>query len=171
MNIKYVAAAAVVAMLIIAPFGSFFYLKSGLKYRLESMAQLEPKIIDESKQEVVKQVLQPQMAALLHLGGDTDAKGIDLLKQVDDRIVDRDNFEIFTNASKSNFKATAQIQYIDSELVESLKENQFMLFDTSATLRYVYDYGPDHAKLMIRHLAVVIPVPKSREIKLKRELE
>lgn len=170
MKMKYLVAAAVVAMLIIAPFGSYFYLKSGLVYRLESMEQLKPKEASAEYKAFLDQVVNPHMAALIHLGGDDDLKGIELLKQVDDRIVDRDNFELFTLSSKGTFEPNAEIQYVeDLEIVDS--EYQFMLIDTAGTLRYEYAYGPDHSKDMIRHLAVIIPVPKSREIKLRRELE
>jgi hypothetical protein len=168
---RYLVAAAVVAMLIGAPMGSFFYLKYGLKYRLETQAQLSPKDIDQGLNVQVTGLLKESNAAMIHLGGPQDVIGIELLQKLDERIVDRDNFELLSNADPASFDSKAKIRFYNNDSLSDSLNYQFILVDTSGIVRYEYAYGVDHAKEMIRHLSVVIPLPKHREIKLKREIE
>ena len=62
---KYLIASAVVLMLIGAPLGSYFYLKSGLKYRLESQEQLAPKEVSQEVLSSIEKIRTSKTAALI----------------------------------------------------------------------------------------------------------
>lgn len=171
MNGKVVSGLAIVLVLIIAPIGSFFYLRAGLKYRLESQEQLEAQEISESLKKSIIDVITPYHVSLLHLGGDADEDGLDLLSKIDDRIVERDFFEVITNASLSSLPPKTNILSKDINVSSESNQVQFVLLDTSGVVRHLYNFGEDHSKSLIRHLSVVIPMPKSREIKLNREIQ
>ena len=91
---KYLAGIAVVLMLIGAPMGSYFYLKNGLEYRLESQEQLQAKTVSDVINNHIETVRTPKTAALIHTSHDNRVADIKLLDQIDERIVDRDHFEI-----------------------------------------------------------------------------
>ncbi len=168
---KYLIAGAVVAMLILAPMGSYFYLQSGLKYRLESQEQLKPKEIDSQLYAGLKSIVTPKTAALVHLYDDDSPADIDILKKIDDRIVDRDHFEIITYSDPEQFDEGNKIRFLNAPQLSYLSKDRFILIDSSGIVRNTYEGNIDFSKELIRHLAVVIPIPKSRDIRLKRELE
>jgi len=50
--------------------------------------------------------------------------------------------------------------------------SSFLLFDTSNVLRAEYKLSDDVGKELIRHLAVIIPIPAQKsEVKLKRDIQ
>jgi hypothetical protein len=169
---KFVSAVAVVVVLIVAPIGSYFYLRAGLKYRLESQVQLQEPIVNALLKKTLLSIRSEKTASLFHLGGNDDKEGIELLQRVDERIVDRDHFEIFSNATSASFKNEKnKIKLINNDSLGLFDDIQFVLIDTAGMLRHVYNFNEDHSKSLIRHLSVVIPMPQSREIKLNREIQ
>ncbi len=168
---KYLIAAAVVLVLIGAPFGSYFYLKYGLEYRLESQEQLKPKEVDASVIRAIKELVPYGTAALIHTRGDEDTKGIELLNKVGERIVDRDYFAIYSSAASTNFDKISKVTSDPSAKMKDLIDDHFILIDSAGIVRNTYPGNKDISKELIRHLSVVIPLPKNREIKLERELE
>lgn len=168
---KFLIAGAVVAMLVLAPIGSYFYLQSGLKYRLESQEQLKAKEVSSELLKHVHSIVTPKTAALIHLYNDNNESDIDILKKIDERIVDRDHFEIISYADPTNFLEKNKIRFLTEPVLIHLSKHRFMLMDSSGVVRNTYPGDNDFSKELIRHLAVVIPLPKSRDIRLKRELE
>ncbi len=168
---KYLIAGAVVAMLIGAPLGSYFYLKSGLKYRLESQEQLKEKEVSAATSQAIERVRTPATAALIHASSDPRPVDIDLLKEIDERIVDRDHFEIITRLDKNIFDSFRDIRFITSDSLFTTTAERFILVDSAGVVRNTYMADDDISKELIRHLAVVIPLPKHRDIRLRRELE
>ena len=168
---KYLIASAVVLMLIGAPLGSYFYLKSGLKYRLESQEQLAPKEVAQDVLSSIEKVRTSKTAALIHTASDNREADIKLLMEIDDRIVDRDHFEILTFSNETLFTTVRDIRFVnDSSLFDSY-DQRFVLVDSAGVVRNTYSAEEDISKELIRHLAVVIPLPKHRDIRLRRELE
>lgn len=171
MNMKFLSAIAVVLVLIVAPIGSYFYLRAGLKYRLESQNQLLAPEVDSIMKRQILNVISDHTAALVHLGGNNDTQGINLLQQIDERIVDRDFFEIVSNADSTTIQSKNKVRFVGSDHINGLDSIQFVLVDTAGVLRHLYYFNEDHSKTLIRHLSVVIPMPQSREIKLNREIQ
>ena len=169
---RYLIASAVVAILILAPLGSYIYLRSGLKYRLESQAQLSPKEISPELRIKLDSLVSRHRAALVHISTDNNPIDLSLLKKIDDRITDRDFFDIISySTDRTAFGEKSKIKIVDLPVMEHLTNDHFILIDSSGAVRKTYKGGEDFSKELIRHLSVVIPLPKSREIRLKRELE
>jgi hypothetical protein len=168
---KYIAGAAVVLMLIGAPMGSYFYLKNGLKYRLESQEQLQAKQVSTTISQHIETVRTPKTAALIHTAHDNRAADIELLKQVDERIVDRDHFEIISMFAPFSSERKMDIRFIADTVLFAGYDQRFVLVDSAGVVRNTYTADDDISKELIRHLSVVIPLPKHRDIRLRRELE
>ena len=168
---KYLIASAVVLMLIGAPIGSYFYLKSGLKYRLESQEQLAPKEVSQAVSSAIEQVRTEKTAALIHTASDNKESDIKLMMEIDDRIVDRDHFELISFSDPASFGKVRDIRFIDDPNQFGAYDQRFVLVDSAGVVRNTYTADDDISKELIRHLAVVIPLPKHRDIRLRRELE
>ncbi len=168
---KYLIASAVVLMLIGAPLGSYFYLKSGLKYRLESQEQLKPKEVSEEILSSLEKVRTTQTAALIHTASDNREADVKLLLEIDDRIVDRDHFELISFSNPASFGEIRDIRFVDDPSLFQNYDQRFVLVDSAGVVRNTYSAEQDISKELIRHLAVVIPLPKHRDIRLRRELE
>ena len=168
---KYIAGIAVVLMLIGAPLGSYFYLKNGLKYRLESQEQLQAKQVSTTIKDHIEAVRTPKTAALIHTAFDNRAADITLLSQIDERIVDRDHFEIISMSDPFASDRDLEIRFITDSVLFNGYDQRFVLVDSAGVVRNTYKADDDISKELIRHLAVVIPLPKHRDIRLRRELE
>jgi len=168
---KYIAGIAVVLMLIGAPLGSYFYLKNGLKYRLESQEQLRVKIVSEKIQNHIETVRTPKTAALIHTAHDDRVADIELLDRIDERIVDRDHFEIISLSRPFESDRALDIRFVSDSLLFSGYDQRFILVDSAGAVRNTYTNDEDISKELIRHLSVIIPLPKHRDIRLRRELE
>lgn len=168
---KYIMASAVVAILILAPLGSYLYLKSGFSYRLKAMEELEPKEIDSQLKVWLSTALEPNTkVTLIHLPGEEVSQELALLKQLDERIVDKTSFEIISFADEDP-GYEGDIIYRPGFNVSQIEKHPFLLLDTAGIVRNYYDMDETTSKRLIKHLAVLIPMPERREIKLKRELK
>ena len=168
---KYVAGIAVVLMLIGAPMGSYFYLKNGLEYRLESQEQLQAKTVSDVINNHIETVRTPKTAALIHTSHDNRVADIKLLDQIDERIVDRDHFKIISMSDPFESERTLDIRFVSDSSLFQAYDQRFILVDSAGVVRNTYTADEDISKELIRHLAVVIPLPKHRDIRLRRELE
>ena len=166
-----ILALAVVAVLIAAPLGSFLFLQNGYEYRLESLDQLQPKEISKEAQELITEHAPFKgNARLIHIPGDRPKSEDELLRQIDDKIVDRTRFDILGLGKPYQNNEDHQIEYQQLGKLESISE-QFVLIDTANIVRAAYSFEPGIEKSIIRHLSVVIPVPRSKKIKLNRKKE
>lgn len=162
---------AVAAVLIAAPLGSFLFLQNGYEYRLESLDQLKPKEISIQSQDLINQHAPfTGNARLIHIPGEEPASEDLLLHQIDEKIVDRERFDILGFGTQIQNREDHEIQYLNMSGLTTSKE-QFILIDTANVIRASYSFQPDVEKEIIRHLSVVIPVPRSKKIKLNREKE
>lgn len=161
-------ALAVVATLVVAPIGSYFYLRKGLEYRLESLDQLqEKKVAPEVLSLVESRAPFNGNARLIHFPGSQKEAEMELLKSVDDQIVDRARFEIVSFSDDSKSLEEQKILFVGT--AEPSPEIQFMMIDTSNVVRSTYIYNDELGKDIIRHLSVLVPVPTSRSVTLNRE--
>ena len=165
----YIMALAVVLILIVAPLGSFFFLRSGIEYRIESLEQLEPKNIDSQLDGVIR--LKAPFngnARLIHIPGAEIERELMALNRLDGQIVDRQRFEIISLTNAPDDEDESGVKFVPSNHHVTF-DQQFVLIDTSDVVRGVYAYREGIEKEIIRHLSVVIPVPKKKSIHLKRE--
>lgn len=160
---------AVVLILIIAPIGSYIFLRSGFEYRVESLDQLQPKKISSQLDGVIRlKAPFSGNARLVHIPGPAVNQELELLYQIDKKIVDRERFEIYSLTEDPGLKDKHKIQFIPSQHNVNFDE-QFILLDTSDVIRGVYPFEQGIEMEIIRHLSVVIPMQKRRSITIKRD--
>ena len=162
-----ITALAVVAVLCVAPIGSYIFLKGGFDYRLESLNQLQPKELDDQLSDLVATHAPFQgNARLIHIPGSEENDELVVLREIDNQIVDRSRFDIISFASNNSTEKNK----IDFKVAPSVQsETQYVLIDTSNIVRGTYAFEETVGKEIIRHLSVVIPLPPQREISLNRE--
>ena len=164
-----ISAIAVALVLCAAPIGSYLFLKSGFTYRLESISQLTPKDLPSNLVSLIDQFAPFEgNARLIHIPGTNETKELDVLFEIDDKIVDRNRFDI-TSFSEDDTKRRHNINFVDGP--EYSGNEQFVLIDTSNVIRGVYPYGEGVGGEIIRHLSVVIPMPEQRSISLNRKTD
>lgn len=160
---------AVLFMLVIAPAVSYVYLKKGFDYRLESIDQLKEKEISADLRDFIDaQDPFKGNARLIHLPGSDLSAELAVLDVIDERIVDRERFDIVSFANEPSADRIDKIDFKSLRATVS-SEYQFLLIDTANVIRAVYPYTKDVGKDIMRHLSVVIPVPTKREITLLRD--
>ena len=168
--IKYLTATAVAIVLVIAPLGSYFYLKSGFDYRVKYIEELEEKPMDAVLLDSLNQYFATPKVRLIHIPGKKPKEELELLRQIDRRMVDKTYFETITFSNVPTGR-NGDIIYIGTRSWIQNLDYTFYLTDTSGTVRNFYKMSPDLSKTLIKHLAVLIPMPKKRQIILKRDLE
>lgn len=169
---KYLGASVLTFFLVGAPIGSYLFLKSGYEHRLHSIEELKEKELSpELKTFLSLKLPTDGMAKLVHLPGADPQKEFDLLAQISEKIVDRNRFEIISYYTNADKLKTRRIRIDTSSAAIPSSEFEYLLIDTSGLVRNTYKLSAQTSKLLMRHLAVVIPVPKSRSIQLKRDLQ
>lgn len=158
---KYIIASAVVLLLIGAPLGSYFYLKSGFVYRLNSLEELQQKNIDNDLNHLLDSIVPDNnKVSLVYLQRAGDNLANDQLAAIEEQIVDRTNFQ------------TIRVDAADTRLLNQVDQSvSFYLLDTAGVVRNYYESDDETLKRIIRHLSVVIPMPKRRNVRLQRDVE
>lgn len=157
-------------MLIIAPLGSWVYLKLGVDYRKGSLEQLTPKEIPSSlKAGLGSLISETGKAKLLHINSLDDSEAKELLNRIDTAIVDKTFFDI-VSFGKSRGDAASGILYKNKEPIDY--DYPLILLDSMNVMRAEYKMDENTGKDIMRHLAVVIPMPKQvNKIQLKRDID
>ncbi len=162
-----ISAIAVAVVLCVAPIGSYLFLKGGFQYRLESLNQLVPKDIDPELQMLISEYAPFKgNARLIHVPGTSEKEELSVLDDIDDQIVDRERFDIYS-FSANTFTHKHKVDFVKAPAF--INQYQFVLIDTSNQVRGVYPFGEDIRKEIIRHLSVVLPMPRQKTITLKRD--
>ncbi len=163
---------AVVFILVVAPIVSFLFLKYGFNYRMESVEQLLPKDKNTAVVQLIDHLRESShKVKLVHVPGNDVNAELTLLRKIDDRIVDREFFEIISFAPKDVFEGIHQVNINDDALpFVKLLDKDFYLIDTFGRLRQDYTLHAGIDDEMIRHLSVVIPMQKRKTIELKRDV-
>lgn len=162
-------AGAVVFLLVVVPIISYFFLRRGFEYRKESLTQLEAKEISHQLATSLHDyALHTGNAQLIHIPGSELEKEVAILEAIDEQIVDRDRFDILSFSEDPLPTSEKKITYVpEAKGIDA--DYSFILIDTANVIRGTYSYHDDLDKELIRHLAVVIPVPKRKTIKLQRD--
>jgi len=160
---------AVVFMLVIVPIVSYVFLRKGFEYRKDSITQLEEKVLDaDLKMHLSKYAPHVGNAQLIHIPSSQNLEEQEVIIAIDDKIVDRDRFDIISFTKDKDTEDDQQIKFVPAgRNIET--PYSFILIDTADVVRGVYPYDGDVGKELMRHLSVVIPVPQRRTITLKRD--
>lgn len=170
MFMKKASIVALFFFIIIAPLISFLYLRGGINFRKSVLEEIKVKSTSPSEAMMLQAVSRSGRVCLIHTGDSTDTGGIEILKKIDEQIVERKFFDLVTSVDSSLLDSENQIDFVSPSLVSGLRGHQFWLIDTSRLLRYKYSYEEDQQKKLIKHLAVLLPMEPRREIKLRREM-
>lgn len=149
------------ALLFLVPFGSWYYLKSGLEYRKNQIREL---VVKDS-------LLSTEVENLVHLKGkttlfvnDSSPNKDKVIEGIRKQFEKTANFQIivFTNASSSADSLSFYPHYINKN-----PQSSYFLLDTAAALRNYYGYTDSEIKKLIEHIASVIPKQKDADINFK----
>lgn len=147
------------ALLIIVPLGSWFYLQRGLEYRKSALTELkEKKHLPEIPDSV--NVFKGKTTLLFF----DYQKASEILVPVVDQFKDAFTFQI---AGSKNDNVFAEVPGF---ILDSLRMDGklFAIVDTSGSVRNYYSSDMKDLKDMVEHLAIVLPQPKEKDIKINQ---
>lgn len=146
------------ALLVIVPLGSWYYLQQGLDYRKNALEVLKPK------------VYLPQIPDSLNIfKGKTTLLFFDypkvagILPPVVEQFKDAFTFQMAGSKNEAGYTKVPGF-VMDSLRLEG---KYFALVDTSGAVRNYYSTDVKELKDMVEHLAIVLPQPKEKDIKIK----
>lgn len=158
---KYIIPLAVTALIIVVPFGSWYYLQTGLNYR-KAIAE---ELVAKGK---VGEDVRPLLAghtSLVVAGGSSDGFR-DTLAQVYDQYRESITFQLVELDSAVSSLGSRHI--LSNQKLDFLPAGAAMaLIDTAGVIRSTYARSAKDVSKAIEHLAVVIPKPQPRDIKMK----
>jgi hypothetical protein len=161
---KYLVSSVVFILIAIVPFGSWYYLQTGLNYRKEALKELEPKGLF-SADGFDNSILRSKTTLFQ-------------LKDVEENVLPK----IFEQYNKSKTYQVVAIdtpdepqsnwKVISSDLANTISSKYdnagFILVDTSMMVRNSYPADMDGVRRMIEHTSIVLPRIKEMDIKLKK---
>jgi len=157
---KYLRGLSVVFVIFVLPAGSWYYLQSGYNYRLQALEELEPKgqFINLDLEQENQDLLEDKVT-LVCLCEDANQEELTTLDNIEDKYDSR-GFQVL------RLKQDA-VDY--SNISATYGAGPLFLIDKDRELRSTYDFEEDEIKELVKHAAIVIPLPSRKKIKLKRE--
>lgn len=164
---KYLIAAAVSLLIIIVPFGSWYYLQTGLNYRKASIEELKPKgdINDLTNR---ADIFKNSTSLVFNSKVAEDLRDkVEIIFEQYESGLSFQLVELSTDSMHDKFGSNHLI-FGDSILSPEFDSNAaFALIDTSGSLRNYYNNSQEDISKLVEHLAIVIPLPKRKDIKMK----
>lgn len=157
---KYLRGLAVVFVIFVLPAGSWYYLQSGYNYRVGALQELEPKgqLIPLAKEKETKDLITDKVTLICLCEGVSD-EDMTTLKNIEEKYDSR-GFQVIRLAQSDADYQSLKNKYGPDPLI---------LIDIKRQLRNTYTLSPDDIKEVVKHIAIVIPMPSRQKIKLKRE--
>lgn len=160
---KYISITAVLLLLFIVPFGSWYYLKKGLDYRKDALKEL-----------LGKDSLSAQLDTLDYLNGKTSiivlensSKLLKVVTTIDEQFKNTPKFQIvYVDSFLNDTKLILPKDYI-AAFISKYQGKSFLLLDEKMILRNTYNADETSIKKLIEHTAIVLPRPKEADIKSK----
>lgn len=160
---KYISALAVIALIFIVPFGSWYYLKVGLDYRKELRVELSP---------------QGNITDLYGLsvpGGKTvlvskrlDSQGLqDSMQQFYDQYEASPTFILLEEDLQGEGMGSKHMALVSSMAGWKESNTHFIAVDTSGQVRATYSASSEDLTRLVEHFAVLLPRPRDKDIKMK----
>ncbi|MCE2788828.1 MAG: hypothetical protein LW630_02815 [Saprospiraceae bacterium] len=162
---KWISWIALFLLLVVVPFGSWYYLKSGLDYRKKALSDLLPK--DSISFNLDSLSIFRGNTTVLVLGQDTTSYQV--IRTINKQFEKVPHFQCLfqdTAAASDGFNILPQ-----GYAVEDLQKYQlgYLLIDTSAKIRNSYAASKHDVKKLIEHTAIVLPREKESDIELKKK--
>lgn len=161
---KYLVSSVVFILIAVVPFGSWYYLQTGLNYRKDALKELEPKGLfsaDDFDNSVLK-----SKTTLFQL---KDVKE-DVLTEIFDQYDKSETYQVV--AVQKPTEVFSNWKVISQELANRISSKYdnagFILVDTSMMVRNTYPADMDGVRRMIEHTSIVLPRVKEMDVKLKK---
>lgn len=150
------------ALVVIVPFGSWYYLRQGLDYRKDALKNLEIKSKLDSTGSMDSLFLGKTTLIVLKKNAEVRKALMPIIDQFNDAYT-------FQVVSDSAVHAEVMITELSSNELLANKKYAFILVDTSGYIRNYYGQSREDLKNLVEHLAVLLPNPKEPDIKLKNQ--
>lgn len=157
---KYLRGLAVVFVIFVLPAGSWYYLQSGYNYRLAALGALEPKgqVLNLLQEKEDPEFLMDKVT-LICLCEHASEANLETLDSIEEKYDSR-GFQVLRLKQDD-----ADYQKLQSKY----GEGPLLLVDKDRELRSTYSFDTEVVKELVQHVAIVIPLPSRKKIKLKRE--
>lgn len=167
---RYLIAAAVILMLFVLPAGSWWYLKSGLEYRIQVRDEAA---IKSPFDEQIAGLEQPSQASLLaaldnkitvlNFSDPLSSDQEDVVSRIVEKYGERDLFQFV------HFKDVEGVT--EQDAISYKADFPIYLIDQDLNMRNSYTWDEDQIKQLVIHIAAVLPIPGRETISLKRDLK
>ena len=157
---KILRGLAIVLVIFVLPAGSWYYLQSGYDYRLGALQELEPKgQFGMLSLEKNTPDLLDNKVTLLCLCAEVEEENLNTLDQLEEKYDSR-GFQLIKLTELNDEYEKLKTKYTPKKLI---------LIDKDREYRRSYNFEKKEIKELVKHAAIVIPLPSRKKIKLKRE--
>lgn len=157
---KIISWIVLAALVVLVPLGSWIYLKKGLDWRKGVLHELVVKSVIDKSLDTSNVFLSK--TSLLVFEESEEIKNA--LQPIYDQFKDAYTFQVV-----SQYDYEYNVRVTDGYLDRLIQQDgsTFAIVDTGLQVRNYYTLNNSDLKSMVEHLAVVIPLPKEKDIKLK----
>lgn len=145
-----------VFMVAVVPFGSWYYLRMGLNYRIDARNALMPK--DSLDMTIDSLGLLKNKTTIVAMKGQSTSDVNMKLKSQFEKI---EGFQLMVlDSALTSLNPAVFNKYPDAD---------FLLIDNKGKLRNSYKADIESVKMLIQHTAITIPTPKELDIKIQKD--
>lgn len=159
---KLISRIALVLLLLVVPFVSWFYLRKGLEYRKALVREVVVKDSVRISEDTLK--LLKGKTSVISMAGGIEANSI--ISGLYEQFKEVPRFQILSSGGRVEDKEIPS-GYFEA-LAARYRDNKFILVDTAGMIRNVYMDGKEDIKKLVEHIAVVLPRKEEADIKSKR---
>lgn len=161
---RYIVSGIVFCLIAIVPFGSWYYLQSGLNYRKEALKELEPKMKFEV--EGFDDSLLKSKTTLLQVSNINN----EILPEVYDQYSKSETYQVYSlqtpgEDSEDWFSLSGDLA---KKISLQFDNSSLILVDTSGIVRNSYSSDPKEIAKMIEHTSIILPRIKEIDIKMRK---
>lgn len=160
---KYISAIAVTALIIVVPFGSWYYLQTGMDYRRALNEEVSAKgSIDDY---VVGGDFRGQTTVVAKAVTRSGLR--DSVKQFYEQYEGAPTFVFAEQGLLGSPMGSRHVVLPDSVDVRWPDGVAFMAVDTAGNVRATYSDSEESVVKMIEHMAILLPRPSNKDIKMR----
>lgn len=161
---KYISSLAVLALILIVPLGSWYYLKQGLEYRKDALRTLAPKDSIALKSDTLN-LFNGQTTIVVNQKSDSLQK---VILTVNEQFKNTPKFQIlYYDSSLTDNGKVIPASYLN-DFFTKYKAHHYLLIDHKMKLRNHFGGDVEGVKKLIEHTAIVLPRPVEADIELKK---
>ena len=161
---KHISTIAVMVLVFIVPFGSWYYLKQGLDYRKDALVTLAPKDSIDSRLDTLA-FFRGKTTIVVNKSSDDLDK---LISTIKDQFKNTPKFQVvYKDSSVHNSGIIIPKMYLN-DFFKKYQDRQYLLIDEKLKLRNVFGFDKESTKKLIEHTAIILPRPKEADIEVKQ---